>query len=362
MRSLVAAALLSSLSSLSATEARFYLGTYTSAHGSKGIYTGTINLETGFLGPIELAVEAVNPSFLAISPNGKFLYAAGETGPHGLTFAYRVEPGGKLTFLNQQDSGGAATCHVSVDSENVFVANYNGGNIACFPITPDGSLGERTALIQFTGSGPNPARQTQPHAHSVYPDPSNPFVYSCDLGTDQIWILKREPQSGTLKILDSAKVPKGGGPRHLAFHPNGRFVYANNEMGLSVTVFEKNPAGLTSIQEISTAPEGITGNTGAEIVCHPSGKWLYVSTRGEDTFTVFSIGTDGRLTWVENARAGVKSPRGFAIDPTGNWLIAAGQNDGKITVLKIDQSTGNLSSTDQSATLGSPVCVLFGAL
>lgn len=361
------AALFSILNSALAVEARFYLGTYTNDQDSKGIYTCTLDLETGRLGPIELAAEAENPSYLAVSPDGKNLYAASEGRHQGSTIAFRVEKNGRLTQLNQKDSGGEGTCHVNVDScgRNILAANYSAGNISCFQTAADGSLGKRTALIQFAGSGPNPQRQTKPHAHSAYTDPADRFVYSCDLGTDNIWIFKFDEKSGVLEPNTPASVqaPEGGGPRHLAFHPSGRYIYVNNEMGLSVSVFERDAASgaLSPIQVIRTLPEAVPGKgiTTSEIAVHPSGKWLYVSNRGNDTIASFDIGADGRLTRIASAPSLVKGPRGFAIDPAGRWFIVAGQNDNKIAVLKIDQSTGCLISTDQVASIGSPVCVLF---
>ena len=352
-----------------ASEATFYLGTYTKAGKSKGIYVGKLDTETGKLGPVELAGEAKSPSFVALAPNGKSLYAAIEDGG-GSVGAFAVGAGEKLTALNVQPAGGAGTCHVWVDatSRNVLAANYAGGSIAVFQTKPDGSLGERTAFVQFEGSGPNLPRQSKPYGHSIYVDAANRFVYSCDLGTDNVWSFKLDAEKGTLTPTTppSGKVPPGAGPRHLALHPNGKFAYANNEMGLSVTAFARDPGtgALTALHTLPTLPDGAErkGVSTAEIFTHPSGKWLYVSNRGHDTIAVYAIGADGKLAWIENAPALVKVPRGFGIDPSGRWLITAGQNDDRIAVLKIDQTTGKLTATDQTAEVGSPVCVLFAPL
>jgi len=347
-------------------EARFYLGTF--ASGSPGIYMGSIDTGTGRLGPLGLAAQADRPNFLAISPDGRFLYAATRNlGSGGGVSAFAAGLAGKLVPLNNQSSGGDGPCHIWVDAtgRNVLVANYDSGSIACLKTKPDGSLGERAALVQYTGSGPDPKRQLKPFAHSVYTDASNRFVYSCDLGTDNIWIFKFDADKGTLTPAapPSARVPPGSGPRHLAFHPNGRLVYSANEMGLSVTAFARDTVGggLTALETVPTLPEGAptAGATTAEIACHPSGKWLYVSTRGPDIVTVFAIAGDGKLTRIQNAPASVKIPRGFAVDPTGQWLITAGQDEGKIAVLRIDLATGLLTFTDQTAKATSPVCVLF---
>lgn len=349
-----------------AADATFYLGTYTKSGKSKGIYVGKLDTATGKLGAVELAGEAKSPSFVALSPNQKFLYASIEDGG-GAVGAFAVGADGKLTTLNTMPSGGAGACHVWVDAtgKNVLTANYGGGSIAVFQTRADGSLAERTAFVQFEGSGPDARRQEKPHGHAIYTDAANKFVYACDLGTDNVWTFKFDADKGTLSPANPAagKVPPGAGPRHLALHPNGKFAYVNNEMALSVTAFSRDTTtgALTVLHTLPTVPEGTErkGLSTAEIFTHPTGKWLYVSNRGHDTIAVYAIGTDGKLAVVEYAPAQVKVPRGFGIDPTGRWLITAGQNDDRIAVLKIDPATGKLSATDQSAEVGSPVCVLF---
>jgi len=349
---------------------RFYLGTYTGRTSSQGIYTGVLDSRTGKLGAIELAATAASPSFLALTPDEKFLYAAMEGGG-GSVGAFRVEANGRLASLNTLpcDRG---TCHVSVDAtgSNVFAANYTAGSAACFQTGPDGSLLRRTARVSLTGSGPNPERQTHPYIHAMYAAPGNRVVYACDLGTDNVWIFNFDSPAGALSPTNppSGKVPPGSGPRHLALSPDGRFAYVNGEMAMNVTAFARHPdtGALTAIQTLSTLPAGAdtNGMTTAEILCHPAGKWLYVSNRdvagrGRDSLAVFAVGADGKLTWQQDAPARVKVPRGFGIDPTGQWLIVGGQQDNKITVLKIDEATGKLSATDQSASVGAPVCVIF---
>jgi len=348
-------------------EAAFYLGTSTTNSSSKGVYLGKLDADSGKLGAITLAAAANNPSFVTLSPDGKFLYAALEA-ECGAVGAFAVKGDGSLQPLNIQPSGGGGACHVSVDAQgrHVFVANYGGGNISCFPVKSDGSLGAATSSRQFSGSGPNPKRQTKSFAHSVYTSPDDRFVYACDLGSDTVWSFRFDTGTGTLTPTEppAGTVPPGGGPRHLAFHPGGRFVFANNEMGLSVTVFSRDPVTgvLTPRQTIPTSTKSdgpVEGVTTSEIVCHPSGKWLYVSSRGDDIIAVYSWTEDGKLTLVENAPAGVQIPRGMAIDPTGKWIVAAGQKDNKITVLKIDPATGKLSPTGQTAETPAPLCVTF---
>ncbi len=345
----------------------FYLGTMTDHSTSQGIYLGLLETTTGKLGPLTLAVATKNPNFLALSPDGKFLYAAICTHNGSAVEAYARQPDGTLKLLNERPAGGEDACFVSVDAtgREVFVANYGGGNIAGFPTNPDGSLGARAALVAFTGSGPNPSRQKKPYAHSIYPDPANKFIYACDLGSDRVWNFKLDAAHATLTPNDppAIKVPPGSGPRHLAFAPNGQFVYVANEMGLTVAVFARDAVTghLTLLETVPTLPPGTPGEgvTVAEVCCHPSGKWLYVSNRGCDTLSVFSIAADGRLTLQQSVPSVVQFPRSFALDPSGQWLIAAGQKDNKIAVFKIDPATGQLSATDQSAQVGTPVCVLF---
>ena len=341
----------------------FYVGTYTSPTMSQGIYLDTIDTETGKLGTLKLAVEVKDPNFLAISPDHHFIFAVRDA----TVESFEVLADGSLKALNEQPTGGSGPCHVSLDQKgkHVFVANYDGGNIASFPVGIDGLIGPRSAFVQFTGTGPDPRRQTKPYAHSIYVDPANRFVYACDLGTDNVWSFRFDAATGALQPNEQAKakVPPGSGPRHLAFHPGGKFVYVVGEMGLGVTLFARDAANgtLTALETVPTlAPGTSTKNvTAAEICCHPSGKWLYVSDRGADTLAVFAIAPDGRLSLIQDASSVVKFPRSFGIDPTGHWLVVAGQQDNRIAVLKIDPATGRLSATDQSAPVGSPVCVLF---
>ncbi|MDD5350496.1 MAG: lactonase family protein [Chthoniobacteraceae bacterium] len=356
-----------------ATPLRFYLGTYTRPGGGAGIYTGILDPETGKLTAPTVAAQAPDPSFLALSPDGKFLYAALET-KEGAVAAYRVEPGGAtLAPLNETPAEGAATCHVAVDAtgHSVLAANYNGGNFAVFPTQPGGSLAPRATLFAPCGSGPHPKRQAQPHAHCILTDPTGRFAYGCDLGSDRVWAWKLDTARGTLTPLDppAGITPAGAGPRHAAFGAGSRFLYVCNELANTVTVFTRDTASgtLAPLQNIPTLPENLRADPAfatAEIACHPTGRWLYVSNRdttggGRDTVAVFAIADDGKLTFLEAAPAGVKVARGFALDPAGRWLLVAGQEDGRIAVMRIDPATGTLCATGQTAAVPAPVCVLF---
>lgn len=361
---LVSLALLMTVTASSAAQLPFYIGTYTKGGPSEGIYRALLDSESGKLSAPVLAAKADSPNFLALSPDGRTVYA---TQGSDTLAAYGMEKDGTLTFLNAQPAGGDGPCHVSVDAtgRNVLITNYGAGSIACFRALEDGSLGERTAFVAFTGSGPDPRRQEKPHAHSIHADPENRRVYACDLGTDRIWIFELDAGAGTLSPAEPAfaKVPPGGGPRHMAIHPSGRTVYVNNEMGMSVTVLVRDPTsgGLEPVQTLSTLPEGepAEGSKTAAIFCGPSGRFLYVSNRGPDTIMVYAIGGDGRLTVVQNAPAQVAVPRGMGIDPSGRWLITAGQDDNQLAVLSIDPDSGSLELTGETVTIGSPVSVLF---
>lgn len=353
--------------SSSAGELPFYVGTFTDHAAAKGIYLGHLDSETGKLGPLVLVAAASNPNFFAVSPDHRFLYAVTTTAKNSAVGAYAVKSDGSLKLLNEQPVDAEGACHVSVDRTGhfVFVANYGSGDVACFQINPDGSVGAKTAHVQFTGSGPDKSRQDKAYAHSVYADPENKFVYACDLGSDRVWNFKFDAKSGVLVANDppTAQVPPGSGPRHLAFSPNGKYVYVANEMGCSVTFFSRDAesGALTAIETISTLPKDVPthGVTVAEIACHPSGKWLYVSNRGCDTISVFKIAPDGRLSLIQSAASQVKVPRSFTLDPTAHWLIAAGQKDNRLAVFKVDFDTGHLIPTNQSGEVGAPVCVVF---
>jgi 6-phosphogluconolactonase len=343
----------------------FYLGCYTKPGGSRGIQRGSLNLETGALKNEGLAAEAKNPSFLATHPSGKFLYAAIEEGG-GAVGAFAIENDGSLRRLNQESTKGAGNCHVMVDAsgKNVLAANYGSGSVACLPIREDGTVGPASSFVQHAGSSVNPRRQSGPHAHSVYFNGN--FAYSCDLGTDDVFVYRFDAAKGSLTPNDppSGKVPPGGGPRHLAFHPKGGFAYVNNEMTSSVTVFthDAQKGTLTPVQTISTLPADAADagkNSTAEIFCHPNGKFVYVSNRGHDSIAVFAIGADGRLSVVQIAPANVKIPRGFAISPDGRWLVAAGQSSNSLASHKIDPETGRLTPAAELKEVGAPVCVLF---
>ena len=364
LRSLTALLALLSAAAFAA-DAPFYVGTYTKPDGSKGIYRCVLDLETGKISGSALVAETPNPTFLAVRPGGGFLYAANETNP-GEVSAYAIVADGALKFLNKQSAKGGGTCHVTVDpaGKNVLVANYGTGSVAVLPIQANGSLGEPTDVHQHTGSSVDPGRQKEPHAHSIYTDPAGKFVYSCDLGTDRIEGYKLDVAKGTIALDGTAcaEIAPGSGPRHLALHPKQDFAYVINEMLSTITAFRRDPAtgALTEIGTVSTLPADFTGKSStAEIFLHPNGKYLYGSNRGHDSIAAFEIEHDGGLALIGHTPIGGKVPRNFAIDPTGHWLLAAGQDSGDITVFKIDPDTGKLTATGGRVEIGTPVCIIF---
>lgn len=374
---LVSGALCSTLLTESARGAdplRVYVGTYTRGSDSKGIYQLLLDSETGKLTHVDVTENTVNPSFLAIHPNQKFLYAVNEINdfqgkPAGAVSAFAIDSAsGKLTFLNQQSSLGGSPCHLVVDETGnyVLVANYSGGNICSLPVQKDGSLQPSTAFVQHTGSSVNPARQKAPHAHSINLDLKNRHAVVADLGIDELRVYDFDAQDGSLKpnAVPGIKMAPGAGPRHFAFHPSGKWGYVINELNLTVTGMDYNPqTGVFEIiQNISTVPTGTKrkGNSTAQVLVHPSGKFLYGSNRGPNTIAMYRIDqTTGQLTSLGYQPTGGAIPRNFNIDPSGKFLLAANQDSNNVVVFKIDQKTGLLKPTGHEIAVPKPVCIQF---
>jgi len=282
--------------------------------------------------------------------------------------AFLIDPAtGKLTLLNEVASGGAGPCHLAVDrtGKYVLVANYGGGSLAVFPILNDGRLGQASAFVQHKGASVNPQRQEAPHAHSVYLSPDNHFALCADLGLDEVLIYRFDAGKGTLTPNNPAfaLVSSGAGPRHFAFHPNGKLGYVIDEMQSTVTVFSYDPANgaLDVVQTVSTLPQGFKGeNTTAEVEVHPSGKFLYGSNRGHDSIALFSINPrKGTLTPEGHTPTLGKTPRSFALDPTGSYLFAANQDSDSIVQFRVDPNNGRLTPTGQVLEVPMPVCIIF---
>jgi 6-phosphogluconolactonase len=344
------------------TECFLYIGTYTSG-ASKGIYLCRLNSSTGALTPPELAAEAPDPSFLAIhSADVSKLYAVNEVDfdGNGALSAFAIDgASGKLSFLNRTSSCGSGPCHLSVDATGgcLLAANFGSGSIVAYRILNDGSLGEAATKIQHAGE--------HPHAHWIGASPSNTFVFVCDLGLDKVLGYRFEAGSGRLvpNVPPFSATKPGAGPRHLAFHPNGRFAYLINEFDSTITAFayDARRGALGEIHTEATLPAGCTGrSSGAGIEMHPSGKFVYGSNRGHDSIVTFSIDeSSGRLTLVGHQPTLGRTPRGFAVDPTGQWLVAANQDSDNLVVFRIDTATGRLSPTGHQLEVGAPACVRF---
>jgi 6-phosphogluconolactonase len=346
-----------------------YVGTYTRAQKSKGIYAWRFQPATGKLTSIGLVAETTSPSFLAVHPNQHFLYAVNEINA-GTVSAFAIDPEtAKLKPLNQVSSKGGGPCHLTTDRSGKFlyVANYNTGSVAAFPIHDDGSLGESSAFIQHAGSSVNPQRQKGPHAHSTVMAPDNKFLFVADLGLDQVFGYRFDPGRGGMATDDPTitKLAPGSGPRHVAFRPDIRFLYVLNEMLCTVTAFryDSTRGATEEMQTVPTVPADFNGTkSGAEIAVHRSGNYLYASNRGPDTIAMFRIDlTNGKLSPIGSVPTRGKTPRAFAIDPTGNWLFAANQDSDNMALFRLDGKTGNLNPVGDLVDVFSPVSVVFAA-
>jgi 6-phosphogluconolactonase len=342
----------------------FYVGT--SGAKAQGVLRCVLDGKTGKISAPTVAAEAKSASYVALSPDAKFLYATAEAA-EGAVAAYAVE-GDKLRLLNTEGSKGKGPTHLAVDAarKNLIVVNYGSGSTTALPIKEDGSFAPASSSIQHVGTGPNAGRQSGPHAHGVYFHPKNGRVYVADLGTDDIFIYQFDAEKGLLtpnkpKTAKSGRVTAGEGPRHLVFHPSGRFAYVNTEMGLNVVAFTvAGNGGLKEIQSLPTLPEGADkkGVSTAEIFVHPSGKTLYVSNRGHDSIAVYTIALDGKLTLLQHMLGTPAAPRGFGLSADGRWLVCAGQKSGTLNAYRIGRD-GKLTDTKQSVEAPASAAIVF---
>jgi 6-phosphogluconolactonase len=346
-----------------------YVGTYTGPNG-KGIYAYRFNAATGQATRVGPVAETPNPSFLAIDPNQRFLYAANEISDYqghksGAISAFAIDrKSGKLTLLNQVSSHGAGPCYVSLDQTGKYVlaANYAGGNVAVFPMLKDGRLGEASAVIEHTAPTVDPSG---PQPHQIDLSRDNRFAIVSYLGLDQLLVYRFDPAKGTLAANDPpfAQLHHGARPRHFAFHPNYKFLYVLEEAASAIDGFSYDAAtgALRRMATRSTLPEGFKGdNTTAEIKVHPDGKFLYSSNRGHDSIAILAIDqATGMPRFLEAVSTGGKKPRNFEIAPGGSYLVAANQNSNNIVIFKIDRQTGHLTPTGQVLEVPSPACIKF---
>jgi 6-phosphogluconolactonase len=365
------------------TDVLVFIGTYTEPirfgtgnileGKGEGIYVYRLALDSGALRYVTKITGIVNPSYLTLDQAGRCVYAVNEMKvydgmPTGTVSAFRLNTQkGELQFLNKQVTQGTDPCHVVLEQRGrfAFVANFMSGSVCVFPVEADGRLGEAVEFIQHEGSSIDPIRQKGPHAHSVTLDPTNRLALVPDLGLDRLIVYRFDPERGTLrphKVPWHATKP-GAGPRHVAFHPSGRWGFLVNELDCTIMAFayDRKQGLFTEKQIVSTLPAGFAGdNTCADIQITPSGHFLYASNRGHDSLVIYRIDQQtGGLNYVGHTPSGGKTPRNFGIDPTGQFLLAANQDTDAIVTFRIDQQTGDLIPTGHATDVPTPVCVKF---
>lgn len=356
------------------THLTVYLGTYTRG-ASEGIYIYRLDVSSGATHFVGKVVGIENPTYLIADPEGRFLFAANEVEQFqgrsgGSVSAFAIDRrSGMLILLNQKPTHGATPCHLSLDRSGrfLFVANYGGGSISVLPVQSGGWLGDPVDVVQHSGHGPT-ERQEGPHPHCIVLDDSEARALVADLGLDKVFVYSFDREQGRLdhRPLQSVQTAAGAGPRFLAFHPSGPFVYLANELNSTLGVYSYNAAdgSLRELETVSTLPDSFRGrNTASEVRLAPSGRFVYVSNRGHDSIAIFEVNPEtGRLTLVGHEPTRSNSPRGFAIDPTGTWLLAANQKSDTVTVFRINQETGELIPTEQIAPVPTPTCVCIAPL
>jgi 6-phosphogluconolactonase len=343
------------------------IGTYTHPGKSDGIYVYSFDGETGETVKKSEAPGIKNPSFLTISKNNEFLYTVSEVG-EGIVSAYSFDPvSGKLVFINSVSSGGNGPCYVATDSKNrfLFVGNYGGGSLSAIPIKPDGSLSEEMQTIVYEGKSVK-SNQDKSHVHATVVSHDDKYLFVPDLGTDKVYMYNinvaaakpLSPASPAFTVVEG-----GSGPRHFTFHPNGKFAYLIQEMTGGITAYAHSNGKLTSIQSVSSPSSGAKGRIdAADIHVSPDGKFLYGSLRGDiNEIVIYSIDKKGALAFAGRQSTLGKTPRNFAIDPSGNYLLVGNQNSDEVIVFKRDRKTGLLSDSGKKIGIGAPVCLKFVA-
>ena len=360
--------LLVSLSAISQKEYYLLIGTYTSS-GSEGIYVYRFSSLTGDAVPVS-SINTSNPSFLAVSPNEKFIYAVNEnadstrftTGGSVAAFSFNKKDG-TLSLINKQFSGGKHPCYVSIDKTGkwVFAGNYSSGSLAVLPVRKDGGLDSNIQVIEHEGYSVDADRQQGPHVHATVLSPDNKYLFVPDLGIDKVMIYSFNNKTGQLSPAPSPYEisEAGAGPRHFEFHPNGKFAYLMEEMSGSVSVYAYRDGQLTLLQNISAIPPTYTGDIGsADIHVSPDGNYLYASNRGaSNTIAIFAVNKNGTLKSIGHQSTLGKTPRNFNFDPPGNFLLVANQNSDEVVIFKRDKKTGLLEDTGKRIAVSKPVCL-----
>ena len=371
---LCAALLLGSAPAFAAGKYIGYVGTYTtgpggSPSGSKGIYALQAD-GSGHFKTLGLQAEIADPSFLAVDPSHRFLYAATERGrPTGFLSSYAIDPAtGALRFLNRVPSNGTSTAHLVVDQTRhwLLVANYGSGSVASFALKSDGSIGDMVDFHQHSGSSVNPHRQMGPHPHEAVMSPDNRFLLVPDLGLDKVFVYALDSASGKLTLASTTDTRPGFGPRHMLFGKGGKFAYVLGEMASAVAVmsYDKKTGKLTLVENIDTIPSQLTTeNNSAELALSNDGQFLYATNRGHDSVTVFKVNAaNGKLTNMQNIPTQGRIPRGMSLDPDGTHLLTGNQDSDTITIFNRDTKTGKLTFASQMTDIPTAVCILFTRL
>lgn len=349
-----------------------YVGTYTEDR-AEGIHLVRFDTASGELRLVGAVNAGPNPSFLAVHPNGRVLYAVNEVDTwkgraSGGVSAFAIDPvTGGLTLLGDQSSEGTGPCYVSVDRSGraALVANYGGGSVALLPILPNGGLAPASAVARHRGTGPDAERQEAAHAHCIIAEPSNRFALAADLGMDRVFVYRLDLEQNALHHVEhgDARLRPGSGPRHIAFHPTLPIVLVASELDSTVTTlrFEQDRGTLSVIETHSTVPTGWSGTSyAADIHLGPLGNTVYVSNRGHDSIAMFTIArASGALALEQVVPTDGDWPRNFSLDPSGRWLLVANQRSGSVVVFARDEATGRLTATKQRLALPSPVCLRF---
>lgn len=346
---------------------KLLIGTYTNAGNSEGIYYYQFNKDGSAKSISQQKAE--EPSFLVTSTNQQFVYSVNELGKgNGAVSAYAFNKmNGEFKLINSVLSGGDHPCHISTDRKNrfVFVSNYSGGNLSAIAINADGSLSNEKQTIQHTGSSANKSRQEKAHVHSAVLSPDEKYLVVQDLGTDKISVYAVDLNNQSNPLSENPvsvfNCNPGDGPRHISFNPTKPFVYAVQELTGSVTVLSFKNGTLSKLQQIDMFEKPSNKKSGAaDIHLSPDGKFLYASNRADyNDLAIYKVGTNGLLSWVGSQSTLGLAPRNFAIDPTGNFLLAANQNSNEIVVFKRNKKTGLLNDTGNRIAVGRPVCIQF---
>jgi 6-phosphogluconolactonase len=352
----------------SLTKFNLLVGTYTNTCESEGIYVYEFDANSGELKLKNNSQKSINPSYLSVSADNKFVYAVNENETESTISSFAFNSGsGSLTLLNKKDAVGASPCYLINDDQNIIVANYLGGSITVFKKMPNGSISKVQQLIQHEGKGINETRQDKAHVHMVYFSPDKKFLLCNDLGMDKVFVYTYNPNSENeiLTLKEAIDVKAGSGPRHSVFGKNGKFLYLIHELDGTLTTFSYDKNGeLKFLNETNITPENNEpANSSAAVKISPDGDFLYTTDRGEaNLISTYKILQNGHLELVEQLSTQGENPRDFEIDPLGNYLLIANQDTNTITVFKRDKTTGKLTYTNQKIEICAPACLHFTAL